>query len=473
MIRNRILSMLVISAMLAAAGSQVTPEPEQSKAASNEQAYLYTPEDKVQLPINQPNFPENFKLELELDAVSVYINSDVIVPSSDTFPIFQTSIGEFSPEVVKLLTDTLFPETKLSAIDPDAPETKKEIAAEILRNKKYLSDPDSNLYTAELPPEEIARISREVESAIAKLEKEYPNAPDSYIVKELELTQDSMKNALLGNVIDKDSQMVVDGKDGQIAMAGILLRGKEALPKAPPLLQVTWTAAYFEANSKNAADSYELCMTKEEAEAIAEASKAKIPLAKNMEINQIYRYGLSWEVVYTSVYNNIPVSFAQAEYSSAASKSDSDVLAGQECLVFSIDDKGIREINWTAPAKIETTLKHDVQLMEFSEVTKLAEEHFKQKSDWIDPIFGIVSREIYITEIRLGYLNIVQKGTENQVLVPVWDFYGYSVDTYSEQQPGGYPLDENNQHVNQELGANSFLTLNAIDGSVINRNSSY
>ncbi len=464
MIRNRILSMLVISAMLAAAGSQVTPEPEQSKAASNEQAYLYTPEDKVQLPINQPNFPENFKLELELDAVSVYINSDVIVPSSDTFPIFQTSIGEFSPEAVKLLTDALFPGTKLSAIDPDAPKIKKEIEAEILRNKKYLSDPESNLYTVGHSPEEIAWLSREVESAIAKLEKEYPNAPNSYIVKELELTQDSMKNVLLGNVIDKDSQML---------MAGILLRGKEALPKAPPLLQVTWTAAYFEANSKNAADSYALCMTQEEAEAIAETEKAKIPLAENMEINQIYRYGSSWEVVYTSVYNSIPVSYARAEYSSAASKSESDVLAGQECLVFSIDDRGIREINWTAPAKIETTLKHDVQLMDFSAVTKLAEEHFKQKSDWIDPIFGIVSREIYITEIRLGYLNIVQKGTENQVLVPVWDFYGYSVDTYSEQQPGGYPLDENNQHVNQELGANSFLTLNAIDGSVINRNSSY
>ena len=42
----------------------------------------------------------------------------------------------------------------------------------------------------------------------------------------------------------------------------------------------------------------------------------------------------------------------------------------------------------------------------------------------------------------------------------------YEVNKYSRQQPGGYILDENNEYKYDAVGR-SFLTINAIDGSVI------
>lgn len=51
-------------------------------------------------------------------------------------------------------------------------------------------------------------------------------------------------------------------------------------------------------------------------------------------------------------------------------------------------------------------------------------------------------------------------------------FFSYSVDKYSEPQPGGWQLDENNEFVNKVNG-HSFLTINAIDGSIIDRNLGY
>ncbi len=54
----------------------------------------------------------------------------------------------------------------------------------------------------------------------------------------------------------------------------------------------------------------------------------------------------------------------------------------------------------------------------------------------------------------------------------VYDFFGYSVDKYSKPEEGGNALDENNEYLNKIQGF-SFLSFNAIDGSIIDRNLGY
>jgi hypothetical protein len=83
----------------------------------------------------------------------------------------------------------------------------------------------------------------------------------------------------------------------------------------------------------------------------------------------------------------------------------------------------------------------------------------------------ITKREFFIDRIILGSMVIAKPDNQNEYLtVPVWDFFGYEVDTYSSDYPktDSYSLDENNQRT-IELPNHSYLTINAIDGSVIDR----
>jgi hypothetical protein len=64
--------------------------------------------------------------------------------------------------------------------------------------------------------------------------------------------------------------------------------------------------------------------------------------------------------------------------------------------------------------------------------------------------------DMYITDVSLGLARVTEKdiGTSGLV-VPVWDFMGYTEDSYGQ--------------VAGKDGYNSQLTINAIDGSIINR----
>jgi len=88
---------------------------------------------------------------------------------------------------------------------------------------------------------------------------------------------------------------------------------------------------------------------------------------------------------------------------------------------------------------------------------------------WKDTDTNIIGREIHITKISLGLAKVPRENDPNRgLLVPAWDFYGYSIDKYSQQEQGGYELNENNEYINNKF-MNSYITINAIDGSVIER----
>ena len=84
----------------------------------------------------------------------------------------------------------------------------------------------------------------------------------------------------------------------------------------------------------------------------------------------------------------------------------------------------------------------------------------------VDNIVDADTREItgkyVITTVRLGLMSIREKDSETGLLIPVWDFLGYS-----ESQHGKSVtlLDTN------EL--EPFLTINAVDGSIIERGNGY
>ena len=80
---------------------------------------------------------------------------------------------------------------------------------------------------------------------------------------------------------------------------------------------------------------------------------------------------------------------------------------------------------------------------------------------------GVKRYDLQVSRVTLGYMRIYDPGTDARsgLLVPVWDFFGkQSQDIEYEGQAYSY---EN------AYPYNSFLTINALDGTVIDRGLGY
>ena len=67
-----------------------------------------------------------------------------------------------------------------------------------------------------------------------------------------------------------------------------------------------------------------------------------------------------------------------------------------------------------------------------------------------------------VTEVRLSLVSVPEQNGDGGLLVPCWDFLGYPAET------AGYPPLWRTLGL-QPLGAYCHLTVNAIDGSIIQR----
>ena len=71
-------------------------------------------------------------------------------------------------------------------------------------------------------------------------------------------------------------------------------------------------------------------------------------------------------------------------------------------------------------------------------------------------------------------MRIKEKDKDSYLLIPVWDFFGSCTDKYPDDYEDVMQigLDDNNEITYKEF-ARSLLTINAIDGSVIDRGLGY
>lgn len=73
--------------------------------------------------------------------------------------------------------------------------------------------------------------------------------------------------------------------------------------------------------------------------------------------------------------------------------------------------------------------------------------------------------DLKITEVRLGLARITeQNNLESGLLIPVWDFFGTATYYYETGELKSYT---------ESVSGKSYLTINAIDGSIIDRRQGY
>lgn len=142
-----------------------------------------------------------------------------------------------------------------------------------------------------------------------------------------------------------------------------------------------------------------------------------------------------------------------------------------ESIVITVDDSGVSSLEYNAPTKINGVLAENSELLDFETIkSKFIEQIGRIYQPAPDE--GIIKREFHINEIRLGYAKVARQDTMDEyLLVPAWDFFG-SDRTFFSTDFVDSNFDEYNSY-REEIFKQSYLTINAIDGSIINRGYGY
>ena len=152
----------------------------------------------------------------------------------------------------------------------------------------------------------------------------------------------------------------------------------------------------------------------------------------------------------------------------------------QEEINIFVNDDGISIFEWKSPSELVEKKTDNVTLLDFDEAMRIFSQQILANTAYAGNDSEYVTHRQYVIDtITLSTMTVPQPNNQNEyIAVPVWDFGGYHVITYSDayqnyvREHGGYQVDEKNQRKVDESGL-SYLTINAIDGSIIDRSVGY
>ena len=127
-------------------------------------------------------------------------------------------------------------------------------------------------------------------------------------------------------------------------------------------------------------------------------------------------------------------------------------------------DGEIEDIDWYNPSQVVSVDNENVKILPWSEIQKIFERQIgymlaptsESRAEGIGPLFWKAS-DLRINRINLGLMKVIMKDTNEYKLIPVWSFFGQdNLNTELEDCP-----------------EKCYLTINAMDGSIVDRGVMY
>ena len=169
-------------------------------------------------------------------------------------------------------------------------------------------------------------------------------------------------------------------------------------------------------------------------------------------------YDYSYTITCGRVINGVPCrTVAEAEANNRKSLSSEVPSWFYERIEFAVTDNGIRSFSWMAPMEVTEVVTENAALLPFADIADVASRMLLvvHESDTNDP--DLLQKGVTIDRVALELQRITENdATDRGTVIPVWNFYG------SVEYEFSFDLDRNNNGLPKSL-----LTINAIDGSVI------
>jgi hypothetical protein len=468
-----IVLLLVISLL---AGCQQTPDNPIVIEKDNDGWQDYAASEES---IPPTDVPSKYTADLSLDRLDVTIDANVEIPEESIFPIYLVRQRLFTQEDADRIMSVLLGDAELYA------ETN-------VRTKEFLQQ-SIDSYAKQLQ-DEVSDDSREFyQEQIKALMAEQESAPDNSTLTPASRTLEFIPtDDLLGSYGEETDDAPLawteEAKhraeaDGNTAITGIsfLPAGKMRLSilnntetgssvrflfaNDEDLVNTETLASFSEDEAKQRARAYLKEMGVEEAD-VLDCS------AEKNEDGKVSSYAVSLcsHISGTEQKDITPASVYDAIYEQQTAPS-----VKQENIIFELSDAGIIGFTWSDPYETIEKSSNNMKLLSFEDIEQMIESLLPMKTLWAYPgeeqDENIIGRKLTIDKISLSYMQVRKKSDmQSRYYIPVWDVIGSMTYQYSDTYDpsgGGFVVDKNGERIGFEDC--SVLTINAIDGTVIDR----
>lgn len=440
------------------------------------------------------NIPEHYKNEKTYENGALVIDTDaeVIVPDTDSMNTYFVSAKEVNQDMIDNVTQAFFEEgDKFYNSYYYFAQTKDDYREKITRLKKYKAE--GNLDPYNYGTDENGELQYNIDDMIANFEEKIKSAPDEIEKQEVTPAFGLRYQTEEGEEVDENYfSGAVETKNGNYYYNISYNLNPDISFKISKIREdnidpeefTSWhEGEYFlEGESTDRKPFTEdftkkfIHISREDAEKMATEKVDK--LGWDLKLYNwdymLYYHGenglqkgnildAGYVFYFTRELDNVPVTYTSS-YGGALEDMESTLVpwSYERCSIV-VGNDGIEEVEIYNPYKIGEIQTKNVKMMSFDEISKIYEQMMEVSNADISKYEE--KRTYHIKKIVLGYSRIYDPVTDNDtgLMVPVWDFFGgfdCKGDGYDEKDPG-------------ERSTQSHMTINAIDGTVIDREVGY
>ena len=472
--KSRIRALLLTLAALLAA---CQPTPEEEPVVNKGDGALEEAIAAEALPPARYEAPETLRLDpFGTETFQVVVDAEVCVPDVERYPIVEVVLRTITADWARDMMYKMADGKTIHTYQNEVPTTKEQIEGEITLLQQQLANPDAYL-PAGADEQTRAAAEKEWRELLEAWETLYQEAPDTFEPREVDMSDAAFRTA------SEFRGAVESGKQRETYLSVTAWYGGPGGNVEYNNLVDVGMPFHFDMDS-DLTDLNDVTISAEEAVQIGLdflAQLGETDFAPALIVAgycdpewgtdpiPLEEWPQCYQIQFTRSVAGVPATYREEHYDGIGADGRERYAPAypQESIEMDIRDSGVTYMYWSTPSELGRTLNENVTLMPFEQVVeRFCDQILYSATPAVEETDSVIKKTLYIDRIELGMVRALQRGSvEEWVMVPAWTFFGRTVLQYAGPEPGGYPLNENNEYVS-EMPGYSYLILNAVDGSV-------
>ena len=472
--KSRIRALLLTLAALLAA---CQPTPEEDVVVNKGDGTLEEAIAAEALPPARYEAPETLRLDpFGTETFQVVVDAEVCVPDVERYPIVEVVLRTVTADWARDMMYKMANGKTIHTYQNEVPSTKEQIEGEITLLQQQLANPDAYL-PAGADEQTRAAAEKEWRELLEAWETLYQEAPDTFEPREIDMSDAAFRTA------SEFRGAVESGKQRETYLSVTAWYGGPGGNVEYNNLVDVGMPFHFDMDS-DLTDLNDVTISAEEAVQIGLdflAQLGETDFAPALIVAgycdpewgtdpiPLEEWPQCYQIQFTRSVAGVPATYREEHYDGIGADGRERYAPAypQESIEMDIRDSGVTYMYWSTPSELGRTLNENVTLMPFEQVVeRFCDQILYSATPAVEETDSVIKKTLYIDRIELGMVRALQRGSvEEWVMVPAWTFFGRTVLQYAGPEPGGYPLNENNEYVS-EMPGYSYLILNAVDGSV-------
>ena len=453
------------------------PTPEEEPVVNKGDGTLEEAIAAEALPPARYEAPETLRLDpFGTETFQVVVDAEVCVPDVERYPIVEVVLRTITADWARDMMYKMADGKTIHTYQNEVPTTKEQIEGEITLLQQQLANPDAYL-PAGADEQTRAAAEKEWRELLEAWETLYQEAPDTFEPREVDMSDAAFRTA------SEFRGAVESGKQRETYLSVTAWYGGPGGNVEYNNLVDVGMPFHFDMDS-DLTDLNDVTISAEEAVQIGLdflAQLGETDFAPALIVAgycdpewgtdpiPLEEWPQCYQIQFTRSVAGVPATYREEHYDGIGADGRERYAPAypQESIEMDIRDSGVTYMYWSTPSELGRTLNENVALLPFEQVVeRFCDQILYSATPAVEETDSVIKKTLYIDRIELGMVRALQRGSvEEWVMVPAWTFFGRTVLQYAGPEPGGYPLNENNEYVS-EMPGYSYLILNAVDGSV-------